>query len=251
MSSEIVSLIASWPTAAVLLGGVFLATQRQALSRLLDRATKVSAGPATLEAAARAEQQQLEASKPVEVQALPPPTPGSSIVHSGPLPDRNPLYDDHDTQLRGQLEQAYGGNNEVKLAWAVRLRSQTLVERIHETHYRAMFTSQLLVLKQLNHLGMRTLSQARKIYDEAAVQDPTTYGHLNWETWEWFLRSTGYIQVGEGHDPIISLTPLGNDFQVWMAARRVLEVKAFKTFPWATLTARTQAALASNPSFPA
>jgi hypothetical protein len=228
MSSEIVSLIASWPTAAILLGGVFLVTQRKALSRLLDRATKVSAGPATIEAAAAiAEQQQIEASKPVEIPALPPPAPVSAIVRSAPVPDRSPLYDDYDTQLCGELEQAYGDNNEVKLAWAVRRRSQALVERMHETHYRAIFTSQILMLKQLNQMGRGTLSQARKIYDEAASQNPSAYQDLDWEVWVGFLLTSGYIQVGAGDNPSISLTPLGHDFQVWMVAKKVLEVKSF------------------------
>jgi hypothetical protein len=69
MSPEIMSAIA-WPASALLifvvLGVSFLVTQRNAINRLLDRATKVSAGPAgaSIEAAARAEQQQIEASKP-------------------------------------------------------------------------------------------------------------------------------------------------------------------------------------------
>jgi hypothetical protein len=229
MSPEIMSAIA-WPASALLifvvLGVSFLVTQRNAINRLLDRATKVSAGPAgaSIEAAARAEQQQIEASKPAEAPALPPP-PTSAVVRRPPLPDPSPLYDPLDAHLRAQLENAIGESAELKLAWAIRLRSQTLVERMHETNYRVIFTSQIWALKQLNQIGQTTLSQARRVYHEAAEKDPDFYRLVTWESWSAFLQNTGYVQVGEGDEPIVTMTPLGNDFIVWMAARRVLEVK--------------------------
>jgi hypothetical protein len=229
MSPEIMSAIA-WPASALLifvvLGVSFLVTQRNAIKRLLDRATKVSAGPAgaSIEAAARAEQQQIEASKPAEAPALPPP-PTSAVVRRPPLPDPSPLYDPLDAHLRAQLENAIGESAELKLAWAIRLRSQTLVERMHETNYRVIFTSQIWALKQLNQIGQTTLSQARRVYHEAAEKDPDFYRLVTWESWSTFLQNTGYVQVGEGDEPIVTMTPLGNDFIVWMAARRVLEVK--------------------------
>jgi hypothetical protein len=229
MSPEIMSAIA-WPASALLifvvLGVSFLVTQRNAINRLLDRATKVSAGPAgaSIEAAARAEQQQIEASKPAGAPALPPP-PTSAVVRRPPLPDPSPLYDPLDAHLRAQLENAIGESAELKLAWAIRLRSQTLVERMHETNYRVIFTSQIWALKQLNQIGQTTLSQARRVYHEAAEKDPDFYRLVTWESWSAFLQNTGYVQVGEGDEPIVTMTPLGNDFIVWMAARRVLEVK--------------------------
>ena len=173
---------------------------------------------------ARAEQQQIEASKPAEAPALPPP-PTSAVVRRPPLPDPSPLYDPLDAHLRAQLENAIGESAELKLAWAIRLRSQTLVERMHETNYRVIFTSQIWALKQLNQIGQTTLSQARKVYNEAAEKDPDFYRLVTWESWSAFLQNTGYVQVGEGDEPIVTMTPLGNDFIVWMAARRVLEVK--------------------------
>jgi hypothetical protein len=69
--------------------------------------------------------------------------------------------------------------------------------------------------------------QARKVYDEAAKQNPEFYRRVTWESWSRFLQNTGYVQVGAGDDPTVTLTPLGNDFMVWMAARRVLEVKPY------------------------
>jgi hypothetical protein len=233
MSPEIISAIA-WPASVFLiivaLGIAFLATQRKAIGGLLGRATKVSAGPtgAVIEAAARAEQQQVEASKPAQAPALPaPPAPSTGALRS-PLPDAHPLYDPFDAYLRAQLDQTFGEDNvEAKLAWAIRLRSQVLVERSHETNYRVIFTSQIWALKQLNLVGETSLSQARKVYDEAAKQNPEFYRRVTWESWSRFLQNTGYVQVGAGDDPTVTLTPLGNDFMVWMAARRVLEVKPY------------------------
>jgi hypothetical protein len=227
MSPEIISSIASWPTAVTLLGVAFLVTQQRALSGLLDRATKVSAGPAAIEAAARAEQQQVEASKPAESQALPPPQLPQAPVRQPSPPEPNSAWDSFDSRLRAQLEQAIGDNAEVKLAWAIRLRSQALVERMHETNYRVIFTSQISALKQLNLIGQATLSQARRVYEEAARQNPDFYSRVTWESWSGFLVNTGYVDIGGGDDPTVTLTPLGNDFIVWMAARRVLEVKPY------------------------
>ena len=151
----------------------------------------------------------------------------STPVRLQPPPDPNALYDPFDADLRARLSQAFGDNAELKLAWTIRLRSQVLVERMHESNYRLFFTSQILALKQLNQIGKATLSQARNLYDEAANQNPNTYQNLSWENWSGFLRLTGYIQVGAGDDGIVTLTPLGADFIVWMAARRVLEVKPY------------------------
>ncbi len=231
MSPEIMSTIA-WPASVLLifvvLGLAFLVTQRKAINGLLDRATKVSAGPtgAAIEAAARAEQQQIEASKPPEAPALPPP-PTSAVVRKPPPPDPSQLYDPFDAHLRAQLGNALGESVELELAWAIRLRSQALVERMHETNYRVIFTSQIWALKQLNLIERTTLSQARKVYEEAAKQNQDFYRMVTWENWSGFLQNTGYVQVGEGDDPTVTMTPLGYDFIVWMAARRVLEVKPY------------------------
>jgi hypothetical protein len=146
-------------------------------------------------------------------------------LFAGRLSDPSPLSDPLDAHLRAQLENAIGESAELKLAWAIRLRSQTLVERMHETNYRVIFTSQIWALKQLNQIGQTTLSQARRVYHEAAEKDPDFYRLVTWESWSAFLQNTGYVQVGEGDEPIVTMTPLGNDFIVWMAARRVLEVK--------------------------
>ncbi len=222
----------AWPASVLLifvvLGIAFLVTQRNAINGLLDRATKVSAGPAgaAIEAAARAEQQQVEASKPAEAPALPPP-PTSAVVRRPPRPDPNPLYDPLDAHLRAHLENAFGESAELKLSWAIRLRSQVLVERMHETNYRVIFTSQIWALKQLNQIGQTTLSQARRVYDEAAKQNPNFYRVVTWESWSGFLQNTGYVQVVDGDDPTVTMTPLGNDFIVWMAKHRVLEVKPY------------------------
>ena len=45
--------------------------------------------------------------------------------------------------------------------------------------------------------------------------------------WNGFLLSTEYVQVGEGDDPTFILTPVCNDFLVWMASPRSFEVKTY------------------------
>ena len=171
-------------------------------------------------------EQQVEASKSPEATALPSPPPSSAAARRPP-PDPIPLYDPFDANLRTRLDDAFGDNAELKLAWAIRFYSQALVERMHETNYRVIFTSQIWVLKQLNLIGQSTLSEGRRVYKEAVKHNPIFYNPVTWENWSGFLRNTGYVRIGEGGDPTVTLTPLGKDFIVWMAARGVLEVKPY------------------------
>jgi len=205
-----------------------VAILRRPLSGLLDRGTRFSAGTSgvTVEAAARAEQQQIEVSKDEKATGLPAPADKTwPLALTGPEP--NAIYSPIDRELIDQLNGAFGDANEVKLAWAARLRTQALVERLHETHYRVIFTAQLYALKRLNEFVRATLSQARKVYDLAAQQNPDFYRNVAFESWVGFLINTGYVSVGTEEDPVFQMTPLGKDFLVWMAVRGVPEVKPY------------------------
>ena len=212
-----------WPLAILMAPGMF----RGPLTRLLDRGTRLAAGPTglSIDATARAEQsQQIEASTQSKPPALPAPSTQAGSQALRP-PDPSPLYDPFDADLRKRLDDVFRDRSDLKLEWAIRIRSQALVERMHETTYRVIFTSQILALKRLNELGRSPLSKGQEAYDNAAKQNPSFQQYVTWESWVNFIRSTGYVEFGPEADPVVRLTPLGKDFLMWMTARGVPEIK--------------------------
>jgi hypothetical protein len=212
-----------WPLAILAVLGMF----RGPLTRLLDRGTRLAAGPTGLAIEATARAEQIEASTQSKPPALPAPSTqaGPQALRS---PEPNPVCDPFDAELRKSLDDAFGDRSDLKLDWAIRVRSHALVERTHETTYRVIFTSQILALKRLNELGGRsTLSKGREAYDAAAKQNPSFYQHVTWDGWVAFMRSTGHVEIGSEADPVVRLTPLGKDFLVWMTFRGLPDIKQF------------------------
>jgi hypothetical protein len=222
-------IFSSWPAdvslAILAIVIVFFIMFRRPISAFLERTKGFKAGPVALEAADVRAEQQIEAPK-TETLALPPP-PASSGQPIVQVPDPLPLYDPWDTTLRQNLDRVFGDKTELKLAWAIRQNSMNLIDRVHETSYRLITTSQISVLKRMNLFGNTHLSELRKVYDEAAGQNPAAYTRLTWDVWITFLKNTGYVLIGEGLDPIVILTPLGKNFLLWMVNQSVMEVK-----PW-------------------
>jgi hypothetical protein len=225
--STILSYVVSWPV-AILVGLVLF---RGPISNLIERATRLNIGPAGagLEAAAVRAEQQAEASRPPETPVLPPQAGGAVLQQ----PEPSPLYDAFDTPLRDRLDQVFGDKTDLKLTWAIRQHSITLIERVHETNYRVMYTAQIWALKQLNTVGGQArLKDGLRLYEEAARQNPSFYGNITWESWSGFLLATGYVETvgqiaGEGSDPLVRLTPLGKNFLLWVTGRGVPEIKAY------------------------
>jgi hypothetical protein len=224
---EILGVI-KWPLVVLLIAVILAGMFRGAMTRFLDRGTRLKAGSVAFDATAPvAEQsQQIDASKENKSPALPAP-PSKTGLQTLRSPDRVPLYDPFDADVRKLLDDTFGDRNELKLDWAIRLRSQVFVERTHETNYRIIFTSQIFVLKRLNELRQSPLSNVRAIFDQMAEQNPNFYKNVSWEGWLNFLRSSGYVEIGPEADPLVRITPLGKDFLVWMAARGVPEMKPF------------------------
>ena len=230
MDATIITLLTDltgWSVTVPLSAVAIVGLLRRPLSGLIDRATRFSAATSgvTVEASARAERnQQIEASRDDKQPALPAPLEAAGA--SAPkVPDPNPVYNAFDASLIAELYVAFKDDDDVKLAWAVRLRSQAVVERMHETHYRLIFTAQIWALKRLNEIVYSSMSQARSAYDFASQQNPDFYKLVNFENWIGFLKNTGYIEIGIEEDPVIQLTPLGKDFLGWMVAKGVSESK--------------------------
>lgn len=179
-----------------------------------------------------AEQRQIQANKEPDRLEPPVPLPPATTAHTGApaqptLPPANDVYAPFEADMARRLQDAFGDNEEMKLAWALRLFSQAAVERAHEMHYRMFFTSQIFAIKRLNELIRVPLARGREVFDAAAEANPQAYQGYTFETWMTYLMGTGYIHVEPGEVPMASLTPLGRDFLMWMIGRHVPETKQF------------------------
>lgn len=170
---------------------------------------------------------QVEAQKKVEEplppQLPPPKLPQQSVTQPPAKPPASVLYESFDSNLRARLEEAFPNDKNTQVDWAIRVNSQTLVERVHETHYRVIFGSQIAALKALNQLGAIPIERGRELYNLAATSFPAWFERMTFENWYGFLLISGYVERLEGDNA--RLTNLGKDFIIWMAARGVLENK--------------------------
>ncbi len=138
------------------------------------------------------------------------------------------MYDVLDGQLATNLNQHIQGNADVKLAWAIRSRSVSEANRMHEANYRLLFGSQINALKTLNVVGQGPISEF-KTYFENMKTNPTYEAYhkaRTFEQWGEFLINTEYVAHVEGSDPpLVRITPFGRQFLQWMVVASVPEVK--------------------------
>lgn len=152
--------------------------------------------------------------------------PALSDTANAPPPDA--VYDALDAQLRASLDQHIQGNADVKLSWAIRSRSVSEANRMHETNYRLLFGSQIAALKSLNVSGQTPLSEFEKFYAAVAsnpVNEPI-HKERTFEQWAEFVANIGYAAAVEGSDPpVVQITPFGRQFLQWMVVNGVSEFK--------------------------
>jgi hypothetical protein len=154
--------------------------------------------------------------------ALPP------TIGDGAPPEHN-VYSGFDVFARDILESHIGGDCERKLAWAIRMRSISEVNRIHEANYRILFGSQLKALKTLNVVVLAPISTFEPIFDEAKADPNWTKIHegRTFEQWGEFIINIGYAEIlKDVEPPTVRLTPIGQNFLLWMTEARVPEVRA-------------------------
>ena len=134
-------------------------------------------------------------------------------------PPVDPVFDDLDNQLAVMLEEHIKGGDKIKLAWAIRQRSISEASRIHETHYRLIFGSQIDALRKLNETGTAPLNIYERYYAEVAANP--AWGDLHkgrtFEQWGEFLVNAAYVILIEGSEPsTVQITPFGKQFLHWM-----------------------------------
>ena len=152
-----------------------------------------------------------------------------ALTDTNNLPPSDPVYDILDAQLFTTLNQHIQGKSEVKLAWAVRSRSVSEANRMHEANYRLLFGSQILALKGLNVAGQSPISDFEKFYANVASNPANEPIHKDrtFEQWAEFVANVGYVAAVEGSDPPqAEITPFGRQFLQWMVVSAVSEFKA-------------------------
>lgn len=195
----------AWPSAALGIALLF----RKAIRGVIGRANKVSVWGAE-----------------VELPALGQPTDGGSsgrILTVTPIPPHDPLLLPAEIRFREAVdEQAL--SVEQKLAWAIRLAAMFQMLARHEQHYRWIFGSQIAFLKQLNQLVRLTKAQAQAFWKEHAIspQPVPTYTFDNWLA---FLTAEDVAVDGEGDEAVLTMTPVGKAFLVWMVQQSAPDAK--------------------------
>jgi hypothetical protein len=208
---------ASWPIAIAAISYAF----RDPLSALLNRVKSLSGfGASLVTAASQSASGQQEVAE----------TPGTSVTVTGnTAPPHDPVFDPLDAALLAQLNDVIPTDVSLKLAWAVRQRSISEANRLHEMHYRQIFGSQIRALQALNQIGREELAPFRQFYTEQVLRDPANtaiHRDRTFEQWGEFLIEAGYVTIVEGSDPeIVEITPFGRQFCAWLGATGAFQAK--------------------------
>jgi len=126
------------------------------------------------------------------------------------------------------LEAQLPGDFAMQRRFLTRALAITTGERNHEANYRIMFGSQLAALKGLNERGgSAPLRDGTELYDAAFVGD--VRDRVPFDRWWGWLQDIKYIVVGAPASPesVVTLTPLGRDFLMWMVGRGVAENRPY------------------------
>lgn len=208
---------ASWPIAIGLVAWVF----RKPITAMIGRVRQFTGFGGTAEFATPeiGSQQSADATKAASPQL---------IADTSNLPLFDAVYAILDSQLVETLDQHIQGGPDVKLAWAVRSRSISEANRMHETNYRLLFGSQIQALKALNVMGQSPVSDFEKFYSDVARNQTNEMIHKDrsFEQWGEFVANIGYVAVVENSDPpTVQITPFGRQFLQWMVIAGVPEFK--------------------------
>lgn len=125
------------------------------------------------------------------------------------------------------MDEKIHGNDEVKLSWAVRSRSISEANRLHEGNYRLIFGSQIVALKGLN-VGAQPTTNLATLFENAASNPGNESIHegRTFEQWLQFLLNAAYVMPVEGADPpALQITAFGRQFLQWMVTFGVPEIK--------------------------
>ncbi len=202
---------ASWPIAIVMICWSF----RKQIRDLISRIKSLKGGG--LEAVMLIEKQDISELKTDQ---------GLLKLGSG-LPVTGTVHDQFDKELQELLDREFNSDDDTKLKWAIRLRSIAEVYRRHEAAFRIIFGSQLKALEQLHLVGKASASDFQGLYDEARnnTDFSVIYENRTFEQWGQFLIDAGYVKFDEADSSKVEITPLGQDFLVWLTQARIPKIR--------------------------
>lgn len=144
------------------------------------------------------------------------------------FPPPHDVFTPLDQYLRDILDRDIGGDDEKKLAWAIRVRSVSEASRLHEANFRMMFGSQLKALRVLNNAIQAPASDFERFFEEAKSNADFAAIHegRSFEEWGQFMLQTGYVQeLADTDPPEVGITPFGRHFLVWITEARVIDYR--------------------------
>lgn len=210
---------ASWP---IVLGGVTYGL-REPIARLLDRVKSVSGWGASLDIAPRQDALTHQQDDPEGRSIVP------SAIDPNAMPANDPVFDVMDKHAFEILDKVILGDDRLKLAWAVRQRSISEANRIHETNYRIIFGSQIKALIALNQQVQGEVGLFDRFYNEQVLADPANisiHQGRTFEQWGDFLIQAGYVElVQPSEPPLVRITPFGRQFCTWLAITGASQTK--------------------------
>jgi hypothetical protein len=214
--------IASWPIAFVVAAWLFrkpIASVTNRVSQFNGFGTSASFAPIEV---------QKDQQEPEKISA---PAPFENAIQSQlPQVGTDPVFDVLDKSLSDHLEKMIKGDDALKLKWAIRERSISEGNRIHEMNYRLIFGSQISVLKYLNTASQSPLAMVESYYKQSVRANSAweaMHKDRTFEQWLGFLTNTGYAIREQGLGaPSLHITPFGKHFLTWMVNVGVTELKA-------------------------
>lgn len=209
---------ASWPIAVGVIAWVF----REPVKGMIGRVRQLSGFGGTADFTASDAISHRQSAEGSVTASLP------ALADTNNLPPSDPVFDILDGQLATVLEQHVQGDANVKLAWAIRQRSVSEANRIHETNYRLIFGSQIHALKTLNVVGIGAVSEFEAFYESVRANPTWEAMHKDrtFDQWGQFLIDAAYVMVVEGSNPsAVQITPFGRQFLQWMVLVAVPDAK--------------------------
>ena len=215
----------SWPIAVFAIAWIF----RDKIDSLIDRIKQISGLGAAAEFSPGEKYMQQEEKVNAFAFSTAQSSPGMANLNNNERPpNSDPVFDILDNQLRETLEQQFHQNCEIKLAWAIRMRSISEATRMHESNYRLIFGSQIKALKLLNAHGVSNIGDFKTFYENVRVDPANEIFHKDrsFEHWGKFLVSINYVKINDGSERhTVEITPLGKQFLQWMVLYEVSEFK--------------------------
>ncbi|GGJ21798.1 hypothetical protein GCM10011320_31310 [Neoroseomonas lacus] len=153
-----------------------------------------------------------------------PTEPGEVKLKDLPGLDRSQAIGDLERLLHVALEKE-GVPQEDRVDRLIRLLSEARIEADFERIYRVIYGSQIRGLRMLGSEGRISLADARKRFDAVISDYPGFYKEGSFDEWLAFL--TRMALVAKTEEDMLALTPLGQDFLVFLARRGYSDAKPY------------------------